>query len=652
MRGKHVVIPILAVAVAALLPSSAAASPPLRAGAGQADITPPQKGYFLGGWTRADRLALGQITRLYANTIVLQRGKTKIALVAAELFAIPAGLQEDVAARLKGRGFNKKSVILAASHTHSGPGGFFNNPTYNTAAPSLETATDVNSFISFFQPAPADPQLYTFLIKQIAQSIRRADTDLAPAEAAWGRSELTHLTQNRSIEAHLRDHGITVSRAKANPGMDPDGRIHTISPDVDVLRVDKVIKHNGDTTRVPIGAWSSFANHGTVVHSETQAYSGDHHSAAWRVFTSKVRKAGHVPDSQTVVNVYPNGAEGDQTAGIKNVGPADAERVGTKEARAMFKAWKQAGKHLDTRPDLDLRWTRACFCGSRTATGPVDAKGYEGFPFLTGSDEGRGPLYDYAGLILEGVNTGANDPLQGDKVIIPVGDPPPAVPLSVVRVGDQAVVSVPGEATKEVGVRIKAAVVKAMRGAGVHRAVIAGLSGDYIQYITTPEEFMAQSYEGASTLYGVNEATFLTERLTALAKDLAKGKRAQKPYKYDPSYGVKPNGPGYPKGAAAAQVAAQPDGSYRPRDHAKFSWVGGKDGYDRPLDAAFLVAQRRVGGGWKTVDTDLGLHMPWRVDSEGRYSAEWQIPKGTAGEYRIAVRANHYHLASSSFAIR
>jgi hypothetical protein len=100
----HVVslIAALAVAGAALLPGTAAAAAKgapgsLRAGAGQADITPPQTGYFLGGWTRADRLALGQSTRLFANTLVLQRGTRKVALVAAELFAIPAGLQEDVA---------------------------------------------------------------------------------------------------------------------------------------------------------------------------------------------------------------------------------------------------------------------------------------------------------------------------------------------------------------------------------------------------------------------------------------------------------------------------------------------------------------------------------------------------------------------------
>src|SRR3954471_9815767 len=143
---------VLAAMVAILVAAPAAGAAPLRAGAGQADITPPQTGYFLGGWTRADRLGTGVSTRIYSNAIVLHRGANKIALVAVELFSIPAGLQEDVARKLAGLGYDRTTVLLAASHTHSGPGGFANNPTYNTAAPSVETVDDPLSFYELFNP--------------------------------------------------------------------------------------------------------------------------------------------------------------------------------------------------------------------------------------------------------------------------------------------------------------------------------------------------------------------------------------------------------------------------------------------------------------------------------------------------------------------
>src|SRR4051812_9294912 len=214
-------------------------------------------------------------------------------------------MQEDVARLVAPLGFDRTTVLLQASHTHSGPGGFFPNPTYNTAAPSLQTATDPLSFVRLLDPAPADAQLYTFLVNRIADSIRRADADRAPAAGGRGHTTLRGATQNRSIEAHLADHGIHVAAGKGSPDMDPKGADDTIDPDVDVLRVDKLVHGR----RVPIGAWSNFADHGTVVHSEFRAYSGDHHAAAWRVFSKLVRRAAHVPASQTIVNVYPNADE-------------------------------------------------------------------------------------------------------------------------------------------------------------------------------------------------------------------------------------------------------------------------------------------------------------------------------------------------------
>jgi hypothetical protein len=62
-------------------------------------MTAPHSGYLLGGRTLAYRDALGRCTRLDADAIVLRRGSQKIALVEADLFAITAELQSDVAAK-------------------------------------------------------------------------------------------------------------------------------------------------------------------------------------------------------------------------------------------------------------------------------------------------------------------------------------------------------------------------------------------------------------------------------------------------------------------------------------------------------------------------------------------------------------------------
>ena len=89
-------------------------------------------------------------------------------------------------------------------------------------------------------------------------------------------TRLLGLTQNRSLEAHLYDHGIHMAYGTATVANDPKGYKHTIDPHVNVLRVDRLT--NGRMT--PVGIWSTFANHGTVNKFQFTYYNEDHHGAA------------------------------------------------------------------------------------------------------------------------------------------------------------------------------------------------------------------------------------------------------------------------------------------------------------------------------------------------------------------------------------
>jgi hypothetical protein len=200
---------------------------------------------------------------------------------------------------------------------------------------------------------------------------------------------------------------------------------------------------------------------------------------------------------------------------------------------------------------------------------------------------------------------------------------------------------------------MKQALVGAMGGVGVRRAVVAGLALDYIQYITTPEEYGQQSYEGASTLYGKNEATFLQEQLVDLGRRLVAGQAAPEPYALDPSYGVKPDGEPYPPGADHGVALEQPVAHVERLGHPSFVWRGGPSGHDLPADRAFVSARRRDRAGhWRTVDTDLGLDFLWRVDDQGRYRATWEVPIDVpAGIYRLRVTAARYALRSQPFRV-
>ena len=505
---------------------------------------------------------------------MLQRGSRRLALVAADLNMIAGGLAAQAARRA---GFDPRDVILSASHTHAGPTGYSNFRFKDAAFPTPKAP---DSGVS--EP---DPLLYTFLVRRLALVLERARADLAPAVAGWGQTRLAGLTANRSLEAHLADHGLDVVRGDGRPGQDPDGPAHTIDPNVDVLRVDRLAQGR----RVPLGAWSTFANHGTVNRSTFDYYNADHHAAAARVFESAVRHAGHVAPGRPVVNVYGNSDAGDVSAGLTRFGPAVAEEVGRREARAMLAAWERAGSRLTRRPRLELRWTRVCFCGQDTPFGALADHAVFGVSYLTGSEEGRGPLFDATGDVYEGRRLATPLGAQGVKIEARA-DPdrtlePTAVPLTAARIGDRLVVTVPGEATAELGRRTRAAVLAATRSAGIGRVVLAGYANEYASYFTTPEEYGAQHYEGGTTVYGPASGPFLTASLADLAASLASGGVAPAAYPFDPTLGLRPTAGPYPAGAARGRIVAQPRATAR-LGHAVFRWRGGESGTDRPLDRA------------------------------------------------------------------
>jgi neutral ceramidase len=631
--------------IAALLILSipASAAQPLQVGVGRADITPPT-GYYMMGWVRSDGKVIGQNTRLWARVIVLREGGRKVALVAEDLNGIPGGMMAAAAKRDRKLGFSQRNVLDSASHTHAAPTGFYNFSTYNTVFMTLNSPTD------FDLGGALDPKLYAFEVRQLALAIRRANANLGPGKVGWGATTISHLTENRSIEAHLYDHGIHEAYGTGSPEQDPKGVIHTIDPEVNVLRVDKTIGGRD----VPVGMWSTFADHGTVNKFQFTYYNEDHHGAATHLVERAIRRAGHVPRGQDVVNAYGNTDEGDMSAGLERSGPAAAEHVGTVEAHAFMYAWRRAGQHLDATPKIQRRWTRMCWCGQNTKAGPVSDKAVFGQAEFTGSEEGRGPLYDVTMVPFEGDHLPAGSGTQGDKIQAPIPlDVPKAVPLMALRIGSRMIVSIPGEMTEGMGRRVRPAVTKAARGLGVHRTVISGLANEYADYFTTPEEYDAQHYEGAATVYGRASSVALEETLVKLTRAMATGRPGPKPYPYDPRNGIPAHAKPFRRGAANAKLVAQPRRATHRLKRPTFAWHGAKRGFDRPLDRAFVRVQRRSSAGWHAATSDLGLDVLWTVDSDGVYHAEWEPPfKARLGTYRFRITANRYALTSRPFRLR
>jgi hypothetical protein len=608
------------------------------------------------GWERGDAKGLGVHTRLYARAIVLAQGGHKVAFVVEDLNGVAGGVLQDALRLVADPALTEQSVLVSATHTHAGPSGYWNYSAYNTVFPTLAALTTQNVAGS------RDDRLYSFEVRQLAAAIRAADNDLSPGAAAWAHRDLVGLTMNRSLEAHLANFGIQEAYGTGSVAQDPGGYLDTIDPAVDLLRVDKLIGGRD----VPVGLWSSFANHGTVNKATYTVYNGDHQASADRAVESAIRSAGGVPSSQDVVSAFANADEGDQTSGIRHSGPADAERVGDVEAQVLLDAWTEAGNSLSTDLPLGMRWTRVPLSGVTTSAGhAVGTDPVTGLSLFTGSEEGRGPLYDITGNVngtnFEGQHMPADNPVdgQGDKIEVRTALPsmstafPNVLPITAMRLADRLLVTIPGEMTVTMAQRVRAAVLQAVSPLPIHRVVIDGLTNEYMQYFTTPEEYEAQHYEGGSTIWGEYQSYAILDGLVRLTAALAADRDAPAPFNDDARNGVTVGAGAAPfsTGTSGATIASQPQDVQR-LAHAVFAWQGASAGADMPVGAPFVTVRRSGSAARTTVADDLGLQIVWRVDDSGRYTAQWEVPlDAPAGVYDMVVTANHYTLTSSPFTV-
>lgn len=86
--------------------------------------------------------------------------------------------------------------------------------------------------------------------------------------------------------------------------------------------------------------------------------------------------------------------------------------------------------------------------------------------------------------------------LQGHPVL------PSIIPIQSIKIGPLLLLGLPGEITITAGQRLKEAMLNITKGQGVEEVVITPYSNAYCGYVTTPEEYKVQAYEGAHTLFG------------------------------------------------------------------------------------------------------------------------------------------------------
>jgi hypothetical protein len=194
----------------------------LRAGASEVRFALPRD-TPIAGFTRLRWGSEGNHGPVGARALVLEEPGCRIALVTAELLLVPESLYADVAAKLKDLGL--QGLLIAATHTHAGPGGYWES------ALGSHVAT-----------GPFNPTIRAAIVDAIAQAVREAADSLAPARLATACSAADDLARSRS--GGLEDAPLNVLRVEAVAG-------------------------------APIAELTIFAAHGTLLGPRNRVISGD-----------------------------------------------------------------------------------------------------------------------------------------------------------------------------------------------------------------------------------------------------------------------------------------------------------------------------------------------------------------------------------------
>jgi len=169
-------------------------------GAAQVTISPPagtpMAGYY------ATRLSTGTHDELHAKAIVIASGGQRVALVACDLVGIPPAVIEEAREMIhSATGIPGGNIMISATHSHTGPLIPDGGARASAYGGDLDTAK----------------RYRTELPHKIAESVRVAEAELAPARVAFGRGSEETVSFNRRF--FMKDGTVGWNPGKLNPNI-------------------------------------------------------------------------------------------------------------------------------------------------------------------------------------------------------------------------------------------------------------------------------------------------------------------------------------------------------------------------------------------------------------------------------------------------
>jgi neutral ceramidase len=641
--ASHILFRRFVLAAAISTTYGAASADPWLVGRGMSDITGEAAEVGMMGYASPSQVSAGIHMRQRARAFIVQdqaSGK-RIVFVNNDLGMVFQGVQQAVIRQLQakyGNLYRAENVILSATHTHSGAGGFSHYALYNITTYGFNKRT------------------FDAVVSGIVAAIDKAHRDLKPGTITIGKGQLTDASNNRSLPAYQR-----------NPQAERERWNSHIDPEMTVLRFKQ--------GSIDVGVISWFATHAVSMTPTNRLLSPDNKGyAAWR-WEHDIKGVRYNADSDFVAAFAQSNA-GDMTPNLNldGTGPTANEfdntrMIGERQLQKALSIYNDASEALQGA--LDYRHRFVDF--SKVSVGAAFADGVSrstcpaalGSAFAAGTEDGRGldgfnegdlagnPFFQALGGILTPAPQWVRDCHGIKPVLLSLGTQSPfpwspeVLPVSVVRIGQLAIVAAPGEMTVMAGRRVRDTV-KAALGDSVRHVVIAGYANAYAGYITTPEEYEAQHYEGASTHFGKWTLGAYQQSYHELASAMRQGLPA---YASAATRDLSGNQLSFQTGVVLdntpifnsfGDVVRQANASYLRGQRVDVEFWTGHPKNNLRQNGTFLEVQRWDGAGWRTVatDGDWSTIYRWvRVDpvwGTSKAAISWDIPaSAAAGQYRI-----------------
>jgi neutral ceramidase len=618
------------------------------AGRGRADITGEIVECGLLGYGKAKQQATGLHTRLRSRAFVVVDAATgqRVLLSINDLPMVFDSVHREVLRRLANRfgaTYNETNVMIAATHTHCGPGGYAHHRLYNSNTHG-------------FRPATFDA-----IVDGIVEAAAAAHDDVAPARLTLAHGELQGASVNRSKVAF-----------DLNPAEDRAHFPDAIDAQSTVLAFQRNDRLVGAINWFPTHC-TSMTNANTLVSSDNKGYAAYH----WERLVQGVDYLA--PTADDFVGAFAQTNAGDMSPNLRHKpagGPTDDEFENTRiigerqyeaAAAALTAGARPVSGAVDSRTtyvDLARFEVQPEFTGDgrahRTSLGYAGASAFAGTdegPAFRGFHQGANPVWDaISNHVVYPLRPDLRDAQAPKGLLVPGGLINRIVPLAqervpvqLFRIGPLYLIGLPGEATIVSGLRLRQTVANVV-GAPLQDVLVAGYANAYIHYITTPEEYTAQRYEGGSTMFGRWELAALRQVVAGLATDLRDGRptgRGDPPPKISQPRATRPrpvvDAP--PPGRQLGEVVIGPRPIYRPGQQVRVVFAGVYPGNALRRGGTFIAVERLGADQWIRVADDgdwvTKLAWSWAGRSVSQVTVTWDIPPGApVGRYRIAYHGD------------